>query len=267
MKTKLLQSLTAFILLLTAGNNFAQTPARIVFGTTSDAYMVMSSNAVTGGNPIYLVIGDKTAQSPANTITRTTNGGIISNGENNIVKWYVGSGTGAYTVPWAYGTIASLASNYIPFTFNITSGGTANNSITDRFLNLSTYRTTWDNSSMKPAGVLNCFSPSCNCDASKYMVDRFWQIDNSSYGVGGGVPTGDLTFYYVDGGGVNPEVTTAGNIFLESDLQAESYNSNSNLWAGNTYGADNTVTNDVTGTGNIAAPFLYRWWTLVDKNG
>lgn len=258
MKSKLLRLLFSGFILMAAFQNHVFSQARIVFGTTADAYMVMSSNAVTAGNPIYLVIGDATGNCATNTITRTTNGGIITNGENNLIKWYVGNGTGAYMIPYAYGTIASLASNYIPFTFNITSAGTAN-----RYMNFSTYRTGWQNSAMKPTGVTNCNNATCNCDASLYMVDRFWQIDNSNYA---SVPTGDLSFNYVDGGAGTPEVFTAGNTFAEADLQAESYNGNSNLWAGVTYGTDNTATNNVSGTGNIAAPFLFRWWTLVDKN-
>lgn len=246
------------LLMFSAGYNVSYAQARIVFGATADAYIVMSSNAVIAGNPIYLVIGDATGNSDENTITRTTNGGIITNGENNLIKWYIGNGTGQYKIPYCYSTIASLASNYIPFTFDITGAGTAN-----RYMQFSTFRTGWQNSAMMPTGVLNCNSAGFG-DVSHKMVDRFWQIDNSNYAA---KPTGDLTFYYVDGGGTNPEVTTTGNSFTEADLEAESYNGSSNLWAGATYGSADDANNFVvTAPDNIAQPFFFRWWALVDKN-
>lgn len=249
---------TSLILSAAHDRSFAQ--ARIVFGATTDAYMVMSSNAVTGGNPIYLVVGDATGNSLPNTITRTTKGAIISNGENNLLKWYIGNNTGvSYTIPWAYG---AGASNYIPMTLTKNNTAAGHNG---KFFNFSTYRTGWQNSAMLPAGVTSCYSPSCGCDASPFMVDRFWQIDNADFG--GAPPMVDLTFYYVDGGAGNPEVFTTGNSLtgVEANLQAESYNNSSGNWTGSLYGTDDPVNNFV-GPGTIPPNFLYKWWVLVEKN-
>ncbi len=239
--------------------SFAQ--ARLIFGTSSDAYIVMSSNAVAGGNPIYLVIGDATASANPNTITRTTNGRIISDGENNILKWYIGTSTGSYTIPWGYD---NNAGTYIPFTFNVTNAGSSNS-----YVNFSTYRTGADNASMLPSGVTNDWSSACACNASPWMVDRFWMLDNTAYGAPGQRPSGDLTLYYVDGGAGNPEVFTTGNSLGaadEANLQAESYNNASGLWVGSLYGTDDPTNNFVGSTGNIPTTKLDKWWVLVEKN-
>lgn len=252
-------ALLMLLLLFQRANTFAQ--ARLIFGTSSDAYVVMSSNAVAGGNPIYLVVGDATASANPNTITRTTNGRIISNGENNILKWYIGTGTGSYTIPWGYD---NNAGSYIPFTFNVTSAGTGNS-----YVNFSTYRTGANNAAMLPAGVTNDWSSACACNASPWMVDRFWMLDNTAYGVVGNRPTGDLTFYYVDGGAGNPKVFTTGNSLGaadEANLQAESYNNASGLWAGSLWGTDDPTNNFVGSTGAIPAVKLDKWWVLVEKN-
>jgi hypothetical protein len=267
MKVKFIHSIviSGFILLFfsAAQNNvFAQ--ARIVFGSASDAYMVMSSNALTGGNPIYLVVGDATGNAATNTITYTaTKGGIISNGENNFLKWYIGTGSGSYTIPWVHS-----AGNYIPLTFNKvnTVAGQAG-----KFMKFATYRTpTYQNSAYMPAGVTNCNSAGFG-DVSAYMVDRFWLIDNSDYPNGATLPDVQLTFSYVDGGAGTPEVQAASSSLVsggatEAALQAEAYNNSSNLWAGSLYGTDNTATNQVGPTATIPATFLYKWWVLVEKN-
>jgi hypothetical protein len=97
------------------------------------------------------------------------------------------------------------------------------------------------------------------------MVDRFWMIDDADYTT---PPTTDLTFYYVDGGNPAPEVTSASQTTLvEANLVAESYNNASNLWVGATYGTDYPASNYVGAPSNsVPAVFLYKWWTLVDKN-
>jgi hypothetical protein len=251
-------SVFASCLMIFSSQTCAWGQARIVFGTTSDAFIVMSSNAVVNGNPIYLVVGDATVSGvAANTITRTSNGAILSNGEKNILRWYIGSTVANYTVPWAYST-----TNYIPLGMNKTNASTAS-----AYFDFATYRTpSWNNELYKPQGVGTCHSPACNCDASPWMVDRFWLIDQSSYS--GTLPTVDLTFTYVDGGAGNPEVFSAGNTLtgLEANLEAESYNNAAGMWAGNTYGTDNTGTNTVGAPNNsIPAVKLFKWWTLVEK--
>lgn len=243
--------LSVCLLALYCSNAFSQ--ARLVLGNTSAVYMVMNSNSVVGGNPIYLVVGDAATSAASNTITRNT-GWIISEGENNILKWHIGTNTGIYNVPWGYST-----TDYIPLVVNKTSAG----SVAGAYFQFATYRTGWQNSAMKPAAVTNVTSQPCNCDGSPKMVDRFWKIDaRTGYTT---LPNTDITFTYVDGGGTNPEVTTTGNTLNEADLQAQRYNSSANSWQGALFGTDNTASNNVAATGINGNSDLYIWWTLVDK--
>jgi hypothetical protein len=264
LKFKLLKlSFAVFVMLMCALQNNIFAQARIVFGTASDAYMVMGNTAINQApTSIYLVIGDATAGVAANTITRAGFGRIITNSENNVVKWYIGTNTGTYTIPWGYD---ATATTYIPFTFDITSAGGSNS-----FVNFSTYRTaSANNQATPPTGVTNDWSSACACNASVWMVDRYWQLDNTAYGAVGNRPSGALTFYYVDNGAGTAEVLTAGQSLVaadEANLQAESYNNASGLWTGNLYGTDTPGSNKVDGTGNIATVKLDKWWTLVEKN-
>src|ERR1051326_3553894 len=66
----------------------------------------------TSSTPIYLVIN----QTSTSGITRT-GGHIISESDYNFVKWNAGSTNGSYVYPFGYST-----TDYIPFTFNKTSG-------------------------------------------------------------------------------------------------------------------------------------------------
>lgn len=249
-RKNLIALLSTLFLCLAVWNGSAQ--GRLVIGNTTAVYMVMSSNATVGGNPVYLVVGDATANAAANTITRNS-GWIISEGENNMVKWYIGTGIATYTVPWGYST-----TNYIPLVMNKTTAGSGT------FIRFSTYRTaTYQNSAYLPTGVSTFMSQPCNCDGSPKTVDRFWRIDaRTDYTT---LPNTDITFNYVDGGGSNPEVTTTGNTLNEADLQAQRYNSNSNSWQGALFGTSNTVTDQVVATGINGSSNLFEWWTLVDK--
>ena len=122
MKPKhLLLSITSIFILSLRVDLYSQ--ARIVFGTTADSYIVMSNTYTTiaqgATTPIYLVMGNTSTAAPASSITRAAAyGRIISNSENNIVKWFTGNNTGAYTIPWGFD---NGASTYVPPAFVISS--------------------------------------------------------------------------------------------------------------------------------------------------
>ena len=223
----------------------------------------MNSNAVAGGNPIYLVLGNTTTAAAANSITRSANfGRIISDGENNIVKWYIGNNTGVYIIPWCY----SAATSYIPFTYSVTTAGTAAAPV--RFSEFSTYRTGSNNLLMFPSGVTNDWSSACACNASPWMVDRMWRLDNDDYGSSAVTPDAALTFTYIDGGvGTAESQTGSLTAAMEIDLQAEAYNNNANKWVGTLYAQD-VPASDYVVTGNVGSSELYKrkWWVLVEKN-
>lgn len=257
MKLKLL--ISAFVLLMAFQNTFAQ--ARIVMGSGTPVYMNMS-----GG--IYLVVGDATAPAAPNTITAAANAWIISDGNgtiNNRIKWYIGNSAAGntYVVPFGRST-----TNYIPLTLTIGAAGTAGGPFI-----FSTYRTgTWKNSINLP--TTGAFPPTnyndaSAADASAYGVDRFWEIDATSYGAAK-PDLSSLIFSYVDAG----EVVSGSNTITESNLQAQRWNFNAVTpgWQGNIFlkGTDAPVSDIVTlagaavvsGTNDLANS---RWWTLIDK--
>jgi hypothetical protein len=189
-------------------------------------------------NGAYLVINN-----PApNAITRNS-GHIISEGENNVIKWNIGTTTGTYTVPWGYGT-----TDYIPLTFTKTAGTAAGHFV------FSTYQTGWQNSTQLPTGVAN-MNGATGTDNSAFVSDRFWQIAAISYTT---KPTlSNLVLTYRDA-----ENSAAGNTITESGLVAKRYNTSLTSWTDNILASTiNTTANTVTVTSVTDSDF-FKWWVL-----
>lgn len=236
---KLYKSVIFFLCVISSVNIFSQT--KINF----------NGGFVNISNKAYLVIDNQ----QTNAITRTT-GGIISEGEDNVLKWLIKNNTGNYLIPWHYNS-----SNYIPLQLSIISAGSS-----DGYINFSTYRTpNWQNSSWLPFGVTNFSSLfGGGSDGSKYAVDRFWGIDAMSYTSKPSL--NNLIFTYVDAGTGSPEISGGSNTIVETNLQAQRWNSTINDWEGNiwAHGTDNPSQNNVS-VAVVNNNDLYRWWTLVDK--
>ena len=139
------------------------------------AYITMSGGSPT--NSINLVV----AQSSTLGIVRNGGGHIHSEGQYNFVKWVSGVSTGSYVLPFG---VAGNAADYIPFTFNKTSSGNAD-------ISLSTWSTSVQNlphpGASNVAAVSNMLGAT---DSVKNAIDRFWDIKTSS------ATTADLTFSY-----------------------------------------------------------------------
>jgi hypothetical protein len=229
--TKYATLLIGLCLAFTCTNAWAQ--ARLILNNGSFINIRQSA---------YLVI----ANPAANAITRISSGHILSEGENNIVKWNIGTTAANYVIPWGYGT-----TNYIPVSFTTSSAAGVSG-----FINFSTYHTTWDNSGQLPSGVTT-FSSGSTADNSAFVLDRFWQINAQGYTT---KPTlTNLLFTYLD-----VEHSVANNTISESNLKAQRYNSTSNVWgdyspAGTVSMAANTMT-----TASIVPADCFRWWALVD---
>lgn len=228
-----------------------------MFGATP-TYMNISNGA-------YLVIDN----SATNAITRSA-GAILSGnngnaGENNRVKWNISSTTGAYEVPWGWST-----TDYIPLKFTIGTAGSAGGSFI-----FSTYRLTSCTNSAAgnlPTGVTNYNStPFQPGDASIRGVDRFWQIDATSYGTKPDLSS--LAFAYTTGAGNDEADNTAAtlgcaNTLTVTNLGAQRWNSTITSWDGIAYPPIGTASsNTVTLAAADVAPadLAFRWWTLVDK--
>jgi hypothetical protein len=228
----LLFSLVFFGLVLCYGQ------ARVIFN--NNPYVVITNNA-------FVVVDNANP----NAITLLgTGGNIISEGQNNRVKWNIGTSTGAYTVPFTRN-----AGNKIPLTVNVTGAGVGAGNLT-----FSTYQGAgWNNATYMPTGVthMNDVGTGC-CNNSQYVMDRFWIIDPLSYTTR---PSVNITFTYIDN-----EWSAAGNTIIESMLFAQRFNTTLNKWGDwvGTFGTANTVGNIVV-SGPVTPGNFFRAWTLVDQ--
>ena len=98
----------------------------------------------------------------------------------SVLRWNMGTSTGAHIYP--FGTVTGIQ---IPFTFNKTSAGAAD-------ISISTRSTAASNNLPWSSPVTNMFSPIINGDGSiPVVIDRWWDI------FGTGVATADATFSYL----------------------------------------------------------------------
>lgn len=142
-------------------------------------------------------------------ITRTS-GCIISEttaAPYSAVKWSVGAATGTYVFPFGKTT---QASDYIPFTFQVTGAG----SPAAGSVSVITYATNSINNPL-PSGVTN-LGNGMGSDNSINVVDRFWYITLNGYTAN---PTTTVTF-----------VATPSEVGAISALRAQRWNSSLETW-------------------------------------
>lgn len=175
--------------------------------------LVLNDNSyinISGGAHLVL-----TNPSP-NAITVLGSGGnIISESENDIVNWKIGSNIGTYTVPFTTGTGVK-----IPLELTLSSSGVGSGEIL-----FSTYTDTdginnWNNSDYLPTGVSNMFGTNGLLNNSAFVIDRFWMIASQNYST---TPTGLLSFGYDD-----LERSASGNTIAPRTLRAQYYNTSTN---------------------------------------
>lgn len=221
-------------------------PAQLVMN--SNFYMVL--NGGTQANPTSVVLTNGT---PAG-ITNNGTGWIISENEFNQVDWNIGTNAGIYKMPFGYST-----SDYLPVTFDVTTGGTANGVV-----KFSTYHgASFDNSLYKPSDVNNT-TDFGKADYSIDMVDRFWDIDANSYA---SKPSATITLTYIRTGAAS-EIVVPNNI-IESSLMAQRFNSTLNKWDDVTLATNTDITAGATGnvsSGSVSPANLFRSWTLANDS-
>ncbi len=220
------------------------------------AYMVMQ-------NGVYLVVDNPNA----NAITELGAGGnIVSENENNKVRWNIGTATGTYTIPFAdnagsgvaFGDNAQTvdAGDKIAYSFTIGTPGVG----AAGYIDFSTFDgATWDNQTYMPSMVTHMgqlIAPNA-VNHSEYAIDRFWVINAQGYTT---KPSGFHTFTYIDN-----ELTATGNVLAEVNLGAQRFNDVSGLWGDmwSVVSSLNTASN-VLVTPIIAASDFYAAWTLSD---
>jgi hypothetical protein len=239
----------------------------------SGPYIVLSGG--TSGKPIYLEINNSTT----NAIKRTS-GGIVSEGEFNMVKWDIGTAAAgnSYVVPFYH----YVSSSYIPVTLKISTAGVGAGSV-----KFSTYHGSTatcnggtliaddycympsDVTNMYPATSISSYPGTASNDDSYYVVDRFWVVDaNTGYTT---KPDPQLTFTYLNSTNASSEVAAPNIVGLDGTLQAQRFNSTLSTW-GDYLGPSGTTvvsgsTSSVTTNGVDVTPAgFFRSWTLSDKN-
>ena len=181
--------------------------------------------------------------SASNAIT-VNSGHIISEGENNNIKWNLGTSTGTYTVPLGYSN-----TNYIPLMFTKTAGTGSGSFV------FSTYKTgNWQNSLSLPTGVPDVNNVS-GADNSANVIDRFWKINASGYTAKPDLS--NLIFTYIDG-----EHSVAANTIAETNLIAQRYNSTLPNWGDYLPPSVVNITSNQVTVSSLTAANLFDWWTL-----
>lgn len=138
------------------------------------AYIALSGG--TAANNINIVVNQP---NPLGIVRLPSGGHIHSENQYNVVKWLTGASTGSYVVPFGVG---GNATDYIPVTFNKTSG---NNSVS-----MATWATSVQNAPKPLATNVGAVTnmPGIT-DSVIFAIDRFWDIQAPA-------TTADLTFSY-----------------------------------------------------------------------
>ncbi|SKC83855.1 T9SS type A sorting domain-containing protein [Ohtaekwangia koreensis] len=204
----------------------------------AQARLILNGATINITQGAVLVVGNPSADA----ITRNS-GYIISEGENNAIKWYIGTFTGNYTIPWGYN------GDYIPVTFTPSSASGSG------YFIFSTYHTTnWNNAANLPTGVTD-FNGSSGSDQSAFAIDRFWQVNAVDYTAKPLLSS--LTFTYRD-----DEHSATGNTIDENSLRPERWNSTINTWTDFSSTPTLNTTNNTATITTLNAADLYAWWTL-----
>jgi hypothetical protein len=140
-----------------------------------------------GTRPLNLNSFMLTVRNPAAGAITNTTGYIQSEtniaGNPSIVRWNIGTATGARVIP--FGTVTGTL---IPFTYNAT---VAMGALTD-FFQVATRPTAASNNLPWSTGVAHMFDPNLNQDGSnEAVIDRWWDITASA------ASTASVTFSYL----------------------------------------------------------------------
>ena len=242
-------SRTLFICCLLNVSFYCASQSRIVFN--DDVRMVMD-----GG--VFLVVDNGSANAIATA--GTADGNIVSEDEDNKVRWNIGTATGNYTVPFR--SSPTVSNQGIPFSLDITVAGTGTGSI-----DFSTYETATDANTPYPSMVTHMLdAATATTDNSLFVADRFWLVDAFNYTTR---PTVDMTITYVD----NASELAVSNLLVENNLVAQRFNSNTSEWNGASnlsslfYGNGTlNVANRTLGPFSVAPADFFEAWILVDVN-
>lgn len=170
----------------------------------------------------------------------------------SIVRWYMGTTTGAHVIPFGH---SAGSSNYVPFTFDVNSGGGAGS-----YVDVSTRATddgsTANNKDNLPweSTVTNMFDNTLNQDgATEAVIDRWWQIDVST------AYDADITFTYRGAENTLDAPYSTGNVGAQRWDGTQWMPDNAN------YGSAPAVTTGV-GTVTVTGVTAFSPWVLSSLN-
>lgn len=234
--------------------------ARVVF--TGDPYVVFNPNANPG---TYLVIDNPNA----NAIVNPDQGNIISEREENKVRWVTATSTGLYEVPW---TTRAPGLVKMRLTVNKTGAGVgaANSSLVFSTYNYQSNGLVpangWNNFLYMPSDVTHMNDLATGTvNNSNNVIDRFWVIDTQEAGWAYTTkPALSMTFRYDPNDILASNVTNGGVISPASVLQAQRFNTVPQLW-GDMLPIGTPGVNQVSNVAPAVAD-LFRSWTLVEQN-
>ena len=225
-----------------------QAQSRMVIN--NNGYLVIDNSA-------FLVIDNSNANALA---VAGTGGKIISEAENDRIKWNISTTTGAYSIPWS--TSVATGAVKIPLSVTVTGAGVGAGNVI-----FSTYETSADNNTPWQSGITNMCSAITNADGSLFVADRFWQINANGYGT---KPSVNMTIAY------NPAANelVGTNTIVETNLQAQRFNAGyaatgpcyvgAGSWESLLFGTNNAASDNVTNIIVPAADF-FKDWILVDN--
>jgi hypothetical protein len=210
----------------------------------AQARLVLNGATITLQDGASLVIHN--SNSNAITLLDATTSGIVTNDATSHVRWYIGTTSDNYSVPFKY------SNSLIPLSFSTSGAAGAG------FFDLSTYHVpTWKNSDYLPPGVSNVSNN--GSDNSNHVLDRFWLMDAKSYST---KPTlTNLSFSYLDA-----EWNATGNSISEPMLKAQRWNSSLNRWFDYAPSGTADAANSQVVVSTVSSSNLFEWWTLVDAN-
>ncbi len=223
-----------------------------VYNTFAQARLVLNNNGyvrITNGAYVVLDNGN------ANAITLTGTGGhLVTEAENNRLRWNISNNTGTYTIPFS-----TTGGTKLPLTVQITTAGSAGGRI-----DFSTYPgASWDNNTYRPTGVTHMNDAlTGTLNNSAYVIDRFWIMENSTYTT---KPNVTMSFTYLCSEALAPNTITVAN------LRAQRFNTSINEWEGSPSGSGGLwgTSNGACPTGivsgvTITGANFWRPWTLTD---
>ncbi len=229
MKKICILTLAVFLVHLYCGN--------FLFGQTR---LILNGAKINITNNAFLVI-----ENPSTDAITRNSGHIITEGEDNNIKWHTGTNTGTYIVPLGY-----TDTSYLPLNFT-KSAGTG-----DGYFLFSTYHTGWQNSLNNPSGITDLLT--AGNDNSNFILDRFWKIDAVDFTVKPALS--NLVFHYPE-----YEFNVSNNTITEIQLGTYRWNDISSTWLDFTPSETIDITANTLTVANVGSTDLYKWWILVDK--